>query len=170
MGPELTTALGSDGHGAGGAASACVVSESGPEQSHGCAAQHRGPKRAANQTQTGPTSALPVGGANCTYLRGVPADLPQLRGPDADNSGGTAAGAGLCLWGTFAAHGGDGGAISCEARLATVDAWVLYGQFWGHTWAYAVEFPIRFYTFPGLGAQDDFEQRVRIVGFWRPTR
>ena len=39
---------------------------------------------------------------------------------DLDNSGGTAAGVGLCLWGTFATHCGDGGANFGESRLTTV--------------------------------------------------
>lgn len=60
---------------------------------------------------------------------------------DLDNSGGTAAGVGLCLWGsfatfaTFATHRGEGGENSWEIRPATV---LFAAQFWGHTWTHAV--------------------------------
>ncbi len=50
---------------------------------------------------------------------------------DLDNSGGTAVGAGLCLWGTLASHCGDGGANSWEIRLATVDVRVFCGPILG---------------------------------------
>jgi len=63
--------------------------------------------------------------------------ISALRG-DLDNSGGTAAEAGLCLRGTFAAHCGDGGANSWEIRSAAVAGVHFVARFWGHTWAYAV--------------------------------
>ena len=47
---------------------------------------------------------------------------------DLYNSGGTAAGVGLCLWGTCATHCGDGGANSWKIRLTSV---LFSAQFWG---------------------------------------
>ena len=88
LGPELATERGGHGYGASGAgvgASACAsaASASSRELPYGCAPKHRSPNRAASQTQTPPIGALSVGGTDRPYLRGVPPDLPQLRGADA---------------------------------------------------------------------------------------
>jgi len=61
---------------------------------------------------------------NCNCPGSVMRVYGDLRA-DFDNCGGTAAGAGLCLWGTFAAHCGDGGANSWAIRLGAVDARVF---------------------------------------------